>query len=48
MAHRGTVNSSLTLSPSTPGLGEADVMGVCRRSPANEAGLPGNEAQMVL
>ena len=30
------------------GLGEADVMSVCRRSPANETGLLGYKAQMLL
>ena len=36
------------LEPKAPGLGEADVMGVARRSPANETGLLGHEAQMLL
>ena len=36
------------LEPETPGLGEADVMGVRRRSPANETGLLGYKAQMLL
>ena len=36
------------LEPKALGLGEADVMGVTRRSPANETGLLGDEAQMLL
>ena len=36
------------LEPKALGLGEADVMGVARRSPANETGLLGHEAQMLL
>ena len=36
------------LEPKASGLGEADVMGVARRSPANETGLLGHEAQMLL
>ena len=34
--------------PKAPGLGEADVMGVAWRSPANETRLPCHEAQMLL
>ena len=36
------------LEPKTPRLGETDVMGVARRSPANETGLLGHVAQMLL
>ena len=36
------------LEPKALGLGEADVMGVARRSPANETGLLGHKAQMLL
>ena len=36
------------LEPKAPGLCEADVMGVARRSPTNEAGLLGHKAQMLL
>jgi hypothetical protein len=36
------------LEPKAPGLCEADVMGVARRSPTNEAGLLGHIAQMLL
>ena len=36
------------LEPKALGLGEAEVMGVARRPPANETGLPGDEAQMLL
>ena len=36
------------LEPEAPGLGEANVMGVARRSPANETGLLCDKAQMLL
>ena len=36
------------LEPKAPRLGEADVMGVARRSAANETGLLGHKAQMLL
>ena len=36
------------LEPKAPRLGEADVMGVARRSPANETRLLGDVAQMLL
>ena len=36
------------LEPKASRLCEADVMGVARRSPANEAGLLGHVAQMLL
>ena len=36
------------LEPKAPRLGEADVMGVARRPPANETRVLGYEAQMLL
>ena len=36
------------LEPKAPGLGEANVMGVAWRSPANNAGLLGHVAQVLL